>query len=84
LEGCEHQRSKELGSETSKKISVLWEKNRVTGKRKAGDDEVATLTGKRKAADNDDAAVVATSKFIPNDKNAYIKCNQPSNHSCQK
>ena len=29
----------------------------MTGKRKAGDDEVATLTGKRKSGDDDDATL---------------------------
>jgi hypothetical protein len=78
--------------------SVYLKRNRVTGKRKASDDEVATLrgkrkagddndatlTGKRRAGDNDDAAVVGTSKFIPKDKDECIECNQPSNHSCRK
>ena len=47
--------------------SVYFGKNRVTGKRKAGDDKVATPTGKRKAGDDDDATLTGKRKASDDD-----------------
>jgi hypothetical protein len=79
LERCQHGRSKAKGSEMSKETVYFGKQGRVTGKRKAGDDDDAgiernkpsnhVVIGKRKAGDDDDAC---------------IECNKPSHHSCRR
>ena len=57
-----------------------WGKEKVTGKRKAGEEDAAAVIVDDKAGDEDAAVIVDDDNT---DNIRYIECNTPSRHSCQ-